>query len=229
MNRLRARCDGCGLTYRLRPFDGQHREHTKRLTHSRSTKLYTPIQRRTTLPFKATTRACWRRFCASVAAGGASGDAPRLVHYYFASKDVLLQEVLHGAGQRNIALIEQMLTLALAPRKLAQEILREPQTRVAEEPDWYRFRYELLAVGLHNEAVAPSARMMPEKGRECMAQMIKRITGSGAGADELSAVLMSCFDGLAIQKVIDPSFDIDRAYKTLRKLVRPMLEGKSEE
>ncbi len=162
-----------------------------------------------------------------MAAGGASGDAPRLVHYYFASKDVLLQEVLQGAGQRNIALIEQMLTLA--PRKLAQEILREPQTRVAEEPDWYRFRYELLAIGLHNEAVAPSARMMPEKGRECMAQMIKRITGSGAGAEELSAVLMSCFDRLAIQKVIDPSFDIDRAYKTLQKLVRPMLEGKSEE
>jgi AcrR family transcriptional regulator len=155
-----------------------------------------------------------------------AGVAPGLVHYYFASKDLLLQEVLQVAGQRYTTLIEQMLTLA--PRKLAREMLQEPQTRVAEEPEWYRFRYELLAIGLHNEAIAPSARMMLEEGRECIASMIQRITGTGAGGNELSAVLMSCFDGLAIQKIIDPAFDIDRAYKTLQKLLRPVLEGKSE-
>ena len=154
-----------------------------------------------------------------------AGVAPGLVHYYFASKDLLLQEVLQMAGQRYATLIEQMLTLP--PRKLAKEILQEPQTRLAEEPEWYRFRYELLAIGLHNEALTPSARMMLEKGRECIASVIQRITGTEAGG-ELSAVLMSCFDGLAIQKIIDPAFDIDRAYKTLQKLLRPVLEVKSE-
>jgi hypothetical protein len=123
-------------------------------------------------------------------------------------------------------LIEEMLTLP--PRKLAKELLQEPQTRLAEEPEWYRFKYELLAIGLHNEAVTSSARMMLEKGRECIASMIQRITGTGTGGEELSAVLMSCFDGLAIQKIIDPAFDIDRAYKTLHKLFRPVLEAKSE-
>ena len=155
-----------------------------------------------------------------------AGVAPGLVHYYFASKDLLLQEVLQVAGQRYATLIEQMLTLP--PRKLAKEFLQEPHTRVAEEPQWYRFRYELLAIGLHNEALTPSARMMLEKGRECIARVIQRITGTGAGVEELSAVLMSCFDGLAIQKIIDPSFDIDRAHKTLQKLVRPVLEVKPE-
>src|SRR5207247_43796 len=110
-----------------------------------------------------------------------AGVAPGLVHYYFASKDVLLQEVLQMAGQRYATLIEQMLTLP--PRKLAKEMLQEPQTRVAEEPEWYRFRYELLAIGLHNEALTPSARMMLEKGRECIASMVQRITG--AGGEEL--------------------------------------------
>ena len=155
-----------------------------------------------------------------------AGVAPGLVHYYFASKDVLLREVLQVAGERYVALIEQMLTLS--PRKLAREILQEPQTRLAKEPEWYRFKYELLALGLHNEAVTPSARIMLEKGRECIASMIHRITGTEAGAPELSAVLMACFDGLAIQKIIDPAFDIDRAYKTLQKLFRPVLEVKAE-
>jgi AcrR family transcriptional regulator len=155
-----------------------------------------------------------------------AGVAPGLVHYYFASKDLLLEEVLQTAGQRYATLIEQMLTLP--PRKLAKEILQEPQTRLAAEPEWYRFRYELLAIGLHNEALTPSARMMLEKGRECIASMIQRITGTGAGGEELSAVLMSCFDGLAIQKILDPAFDIDRAYKTLEKLLRPVLNPKSE-
>jgi hypothetical protein len=126
------------------------------------------------------------------------------------------------AGQRYAALIEQM--LSLPPRKLAKEILQELQTRLAEEPEWYRFRYELLAIGLHNQALTPSACMMLEKGRECIASVIHRITGTGASGDELSAVLMSCFDGLAIQKIIDPVFDIDRAYKTLQKIFRPVLE-----
>jgi AcrR family transcriptional regulator len=155
-----------------------------------------------------------------------AGVAPGLVHYYFASKDVLLQEVLQMAGQRYVRLIQQMLTLP--PRKLAKELIQEPQTRVVEEPEWYRFRYELLAIGLHNEAIAPSARMMLEKGRECIASMIKRITGTGADSEDISAVLMSCFDGLAIQKIIDPAFDIDRAYKTLQKLFRSVLEEKPE-
>lgn len=155
-----------------------------------------------------------------------AGVAPGLVHYYFASKNLLLQEVLQLAGQRYIALIEQMLTLP--PRKLAKEMLQEPQTRLAEEPEWYRFRYELLAIGLHNEAVTPSARVMLEKGRECILSMIQRIMGTGAGGEELSAVLMSCFDGLAIQKIIDPAFDVDRAYKTLQRLFRPVLEVKPE-
>jgi len=60
------------------------------------------------------------------------------------------------------------------------------------------------------------------EGRECIASMIQRIEGAGKGAEELSAILMSCFDGLAIQKIIDPAFDIDRAYKTLQKLFRPL-------
>src|SRR5437762_13944427 len=52
-----------------------------------------------------------------------AGVAPGLVHYYFASKDLLLQEVLQMAGQRYATLIEQMLTLP--PRKLAKAILQE--------------------------------------------------------------------------------------------------------
>ena len=155
-----------------------------------------------------------------------AGVAPGLVHYYFASKDVLLQEVLQMAGQRYIGVVEQM--LALPPQTLAKEMLQEPQARLAGEPEWYRFKYELLAIGLHNEAVAPAARMMLEKGRECIARMVQRIKGAGAGEADLSAVLMACFDGLAIQKIIDPAFDIDRAYKTLEAIFQPVLEAKPE-
>jgi len=152
--------------------------------------------------------------------------APGLVHYYFASKDVLLQQVLQMAGQRYIGVIQQM--LALPPQRLAKEMLQEPQARLAGEPEWYRFKYELLAIGLHNEAVTPAARMMLENGRECIASMVQRIKGPGAGGEDLSAVLMACFDGLAIQKIIDPAFDIDRAYKLLETIFGPVLEAKPE-
>ena len=77
-------------------------------------------------------------------------------------------------------------------------------------------------------AIAPFARIMLERGRECIASVIQRITETEAGGEELSSILMSCFDGLAIQKIIDPSFDVDRAYKTLEKIFRPVLEAKPE-
>ncbi len=151
-----------------------------------------------------------------------AGVAPGLVHYYFASKDVLLQEVLQAAGQRYIDLIKQM--MELRPKALAEEMFREPQTRVSVEPEWYRFRFELIAIGLHNEAVAPAARQMLAQGRECIAMMLERITGTRTGAEELSAVLMSCFDGLAIQKIIDPTFEIEPAFDALQRLTRAALK-----
>ena len=65
---------------------------------------------------------------------------------------------------------------------------------------------------------------MLEKGRECIASMIQRIEGQEREGKNTAQSSCHVSMGLAIQKIIDPAFDIDRAYKTLQKLFRTLLE-----
>jgi hypothetical protein len=39
----------------------------------------------------------------------------------------------------------------------------------------------------------------------------------------LAALLLALFDGLALQKIMDPSFDLDAAYQLLAQMLRGLL------
>src|SRR5271167_4457308 len=83
--------------------------------------------------------------------------APGLVHYYFGGKDQLLVEVLKHVGNRYTHATEH-LSRRVAPDQLMEAALAQPFARVSQEPEWYRLRYELFALGLHNVLLAPGVR-----------------------------------------------------------------------
>jgi hypothetical protein len=59
-------------------------------------------------------------------------------------------------------------------------------------------------------------------GRAGFASVADRALGAHADAEALSAVLLACFDGLATQKLIDPSVDLDAAYSVLTRMVESL-------
>jgi hypothetical protein len=42
----------------------------------------------------------------------------------------------------------------------------------------------------------------------------------------LVAVMLACFDGLALQKLADPEFDLDSAYKVLDRMIGSVVEDR---
>lgn len=144
--------------------------------------------------------------------------APGLVHYYFENKlDVLLsvqkhvQENYHEQYENRDA---HLLT--------SQETLREIKARAEKDPDWYSWRYEIYSMGLKNEELRDEVAKILKDGRDSLAFPLadRQIEGSEA----LASILLACFDGLALQKIIDPTFDINKAYEILERIVEVYLK-----
>jgi AcrR family transcriptional regulator len=157
----------------------------------------------------------------------AAAVAPGLVHYYFKSKEELLVAVLAEASARYT---RQMATMAETPADAGWSApgLAEPKRRVAEQPEWYRLRYELFALGLRNPAILPGVAALLANGREGVAATTTRLAGAELpDATAVGAILLACFDGLALQKLADPAFDLEAAYRVLARMA-PALFGQGK-
>ena len=160
--------------------------------------------------------------------------APGLVHYYFGGKDALLVEALQAAGrqfhQRMQHLIQQM------PAEQSLGVLfTHISERVEQEPEVYRLRYESFSLGLHNPIIAPTVQERLAQRREeiasVMAMVLEKlekaegVEHSSLDPTLLAALLLALFDGLALQKLMDPSFDLDAAYHLLAQMLRKLFES----
>ena len=149
-----------------------------------------------------------------------AGVSPGLFHYYFASKEELLIAVLHEAGTRYGRLMQEIRATVPADRFLeaAFAALRE---RVGQEPGWYRLRYELFALGLRNPTFLPVLGEMLSHIRQMFARAFHDITGGDEErAQALAALVLACFDGLALQTLAQPEADLSAAYDLVFSMLR---------
>jgi AcrR family transcriptional regulator len=153
----------------------------------------------------------------------AAGVASGLIHYYFSSKDQLLQEVLYAAGERYVRDVERWCN-TLSPTQLLETTFTEPQQRVVNEPEWFRLRCELFALGLRNPNFHTAVQVMLSTGRQCITRLVCQIAGEAiANPEAIAAVLLAAFDGLALQKLADPDFDLESAYQVLLQMFSSQL------
>jgi len=148
-----------------------------------------------------------------------AGVSPGLFHYYFASKDELLLAVLHEARERYGRMMQDLRAAVPADHFLeaAFAALRE---RVKREPGWYRLHYELFALGLRNPTLQPMLGEMLGFIRQMFARAFLGITGGDqARAQALAAVVLACFDGLALQQLAQPDADLAGAYDLVFALI----------
>jgi len=158
--------------------------------------------------------------------------APGLVHYYFGGKDELLVEVLQAAGRRFHQRMEHLVQHAPGDRSL-EEVLTQLRERVDLEPDVYRLRYESFSLGLHNPVIEPRVRERLAQRRNEIGSVMAKVLENSERTDGakrssldptiLGALLLSIFDGLALQKIMDPTFDLEAAYHLLAQMLRGLL------
>ena len=158
--------------------------------------------------------------------------APGLVHYYFGGKDQLLVEALRAAGRQFHQRMERLMQQVPAEQSL-DALLTHLSERVGQEEETYRLRYESFSLGLHNPIIAPAVRERLAQRREeigsVMATVMEKleqtegVKRSSLDPTILAALLLALFDGLALQKIMDSSFDLDAAYHVLAQMLRGLL------
>ena len=158
--------------------------------------------------------------------------APGLVHYYFGGKDELLVEVLQAAGRRFHQRMEHLAQHAPDDRSL-EAVLTQLRERVDLEPEVYRLRYESFSLGLHNSVIKPRVRERLAQRRNEIGSVMAKVFDNSERTDGakrssldptiLGALLLSIFDGLALQKIMDPTFDLEAAYHLLAQMLRGLL------
>lgn len=157
-----------------------------------------------------------------------AGIASGLVHYYFKSKDELLLEVMKTASKRYGEFIHR-LTRGLNQDELPEQLLAAVKQRVDVQPEWYRLRYELFTLAFHSPEMRRCVSELFDKGRTGICSILQTILEN---SDEdkrsaLASIMMALSDGLALQKLSDPNFDLDGAYDLFYQLIKPLLEDKS--
>lgn len=147
-----------------------------------------------------------------------AGVSPGLVHYYFTSKEELLSAVVKEATDDYCEQMEQV-RRTVPNENLADTMLAEPMERVRTYADWYRLRYELFVLGLRNDTIGAGVQEMLQKGREGISESIKTVAnGPFPNAQLMAAIALACFDGLAMQALIDPEFDLEGAYRVFKEM-----------
>ena len=157
--------------------------------------------------------------------------APGLVHYYFGGKDELLVEVLQAAGRRFHQRMERLVQQVPAEQSL-EAFLTQLHERVELEPEVYRLRYESFSLGLHNPLIEPRVRERLAQRRDELGSVIAKVLENSEGTESaqrssldptlLAALLLSIFDGLALQKIMDPTFDLEAAYHLLAQMLHAL-------
>jgi AcrR family transcriptional regulator len=157
---------------------------------------------------------------------------PGLVHYYFGGKDQLLVEVLQAAGRHFHQRMEHLVQQVPGDQSL-EAFLTQLYERVGQEPEVYRLRYESFSLGLHNPIIAPAVRERLAQRREEIGSVVakvmenigrtERVKRSSLDPTLLAALLLSLFDGLALQKIMDPTFDLESAYQLLAQTLHGLL------
>ena len=158
--------------------------------------------------------------------------APGLVHYYFGGKDHLLVAALQAAGRQFHQRMEHLIQHVPDEQSL-DALLTQISERVEQEEETYRLRYESFSLGLHNPLIAPAVQERLTQRREeigsvitmVMEKLAKTEGDERASVDPttLAALLLALFDGLALQKILDPGFDLDAAYHLLAHMLRGLL------
>jgi len=152
--------------------------------------------------------------------------AQGLIHYYFGSKDRLLLEVLKEASERTRREMRRVVAALPEGRpRRGMSVLTLQKERVNRQPEWYRLRYELFALGMRKPELMPDVGELLARGRTGIEEVLGRLAGKDiADQEALSAVMLAAFDGLALQKLVDPDFDLDGAYRVLDRMIGSVVD-----
>ncbi|MEK8129526.1 TetR/AcrR family transcriptional regulator [Paenibacillus filicis] len=148
----------------------------------------------------------------------AAGVAPGLIHYYFKSKEELILAVLEEAKRQCLQDWDEILRRAKDIQQ-TEHVLKLGKERLFADLDMYRLRFELYSNGLNNSTVKSHVNALLQEEQRKIAELSTLLARKeGVNHEAIAATLTAAFDGLALRKLTDESFDLNAAYETLSEM-----------
>ena len=156
---------------------------------------------------------------------GEAGIAVGLAHYYFDNKDDLLVAALELACPMAAIDLEGMSGLEQARLGFAAE----KQGQISNA-DTYRVVFDMVGAGMHNPRIADKIRLFLDNRRALVTRITEAVVREApdtprSSAAAIGAAIWGGFLGIALQRLLDPSFDGDAALDALADMATSLAAG----
>ena len=157
-----------------------------------------------------------------------AGVSRGLLHYYFATKERLLIEVVRRECDVRIEALEQAIGGAENADDVLAALVRSFEDFLGEGLTAAVMSYELVALAHRNEEIASELAELGRRTRTHMAAALRAKSRAGvialrADGDVIAAFLFALADGLTVRRLSEPDFDIGPVIEQSVRATRGLL------
>ena len=159
-----------------------------------------------------------------------AGVSRGLLHYYFATKERLLAEVVRRDAELRLGLLDARLAQAADADGVMRAMVVSLNDLVREDPESVVLFYELFSLAQRNAEVATELAVLMGRRRDGLAAALAAKRDAGvlvlhAAPDAVAEVLLALGDGIALRLVNAPDEDyagtLEACTSAMRSLIAP--------
>jgi AcrR family transcriptional regulator len=143
-----------------------------------------------------------------------SGVSRGILHYYFSNKEDLVSKVLAYSSENIIqSTIKEIRGKTL--EEIADNIIKDSIQSFRENPEFYAFLFEMWCASRRSEKIKKELIICSDKVAGSIKKVLDEAIQTGLlkldikNTEEMSKVLLALFNGVAFEKLIHPSKDLD--------------------
>lgn len=157
-----------------------------------------------------------------------AGVSRGLLHYYFATKERLLVEVVRRDSEIRVSRLDAPLAAATSAEDVLDVLVSSLLDLIENEPGFFALLFELFTAGRRNPEIRREVAELFRKTRERVAASLEQKDAEGVialrfGAEPTVAYLFAIADGIAVQALSDDELDLSPAIEVGREAARHLL------
>ena len=148
-----------------------------------------------------------------------AGVSRGLLHYYFGSKERLLVEVVRHDCDIRLGNLERGLAGADSVDGIVDVLVSHLEDFIEQDPATSALVYELFTASRHNEDLQGAMAELYREVRSHVAGVLEEKQRAGVvrlrgDAESVASILFALGDGIALQRLSDPSWDSAGTFET---------------
>ncbi len=157
-----------------------------------------------------------------------AGVSRGLLHYYFATKERLLVEVVRREAEVRIERLEQAIASADSAESVLAALVQSLEDFLGDGPTPAVMFYEMATLAQRNQEIAVEVTELSRRMRSHLAGALRAKSDAGvvelrADSETLAVFLLTIADGVTVRRLTEPEFDVQPVMELAVGAVRALL------